>query len=125
MLKDIVVNLSSRGDFAAQYATSIAAMFSAHVTGVSFVYEPVIPDGMLGGVPVDLIELQRQESSKAANDAVSRFDAGVKKGAFPQIHACSTRPSAGPPRASPRLRGASTSPWSGRPSAKADQPMIS
>src|SRR5215469_16592156 len=79
MLKDIVVNLSSRGDFAAQYATSIAAMFTAHITGVSFVYEPVIPDGMLGGVPVDLIELQRQENSKAANDAISRFDAGVKK----------------------------------------------
>ena len=79
MLKDIVVSLSSRGNFAADYATSIAAMFTAHITGVSFVYEPVIPDGMLGGVPVDLIELQRQENSKAANDAISRFGAGAKK----------------------------------------------
>jgi nucleotide-binding universal stress UspA family protein len=81
MLKDVVVNLSSQGprDFAAGYATSIAAMFGAHITGVSFVYEPVIPDGMLGGVPVDLIELQRQENSKAANDAISRFDAAAKK----------------------------------------------
>jgi len=81
MLKDVVVNLSSQGprDFAAEYATSIAAMFGAHITGVSFVYEPVIPDGMLGGVPVDLIELQRQENSKAANDAISRFDAAAKK----------------------------------------------
>jgi nucleotide-binding universal stress UspA family protein len=81
MLKDIVVNLSSQGprDFAAEYATSIAAMFGAHITGVSFVYEPVIPDGMLGGVPVDLIELQRQENSKAANDAISRFDGAAKK----------------------------------------------
>lgn len=81
MLKDIVVNLSGRGprDFAAEYATSIAAMFGAHITGVSFVYEPIIPDGTLGGVPVDLIELQRQENSKVANDALSRFDAGVKK----------------------------------------------
>jgi nucleotide-binding universal stress UspA family protein len=81
MLKDVVVNLSSQGprDFAAEYATSIAAMFGAHITGVSFVYEPVIPDGMLGGVPVDLIELQRQENSKAANDAISRFDATAKK----------------------------------------------
>ena len=81
MLKDIVVNLSGRGprDFAAEYATSIAAMFGAHITGVSFVYEPVIPDGAFGGVPVDLIELQRQENSKVANDALSRFDAGVKK----------------------------------------------
>jgi nucleotide-binding universal stress UspA family protein len=81
MLKDIVVNLSGRGprDFAAEYTTSIAAMFGAHITGVSFVYEPIIPDGALGGVPVDLIELQRQENSKVANDALSRFDAGVKK----------------------------------------------
>jgi len=81
MLKDVVVNLSSQGprDFAAEYATSIAAMFGAHITGVSFVYEPVIPDCMLGGVPVDLIELQRQENSKAANDAISRFDAAAKK----------------------------------------------
>ena len=81
MLKDIVVNLSGRGprDFAAEYATSIAATFGAHITGVSFVYEPIIPDGALGGVPVDLIELQRQENSKVANDTLSRFDAGVKK----------------------------------------------
>jgi nucleotide-binding universal stress UspA family protein len=81
MLKDVVVNLSGRGprDFAAEYATSIAATFSAHITGISFVYEPVIPDGTLGGVPVDLIELQRAENSKAANEAVSRFDAAVKK----------------------------------------------
>ena len=82
MLKDVVVNLSGRTprDFAAEYAISIAATFGAHITGISFVYEPVIPDGTLGGgVPADLIELQREENSKTANEAVSRFDAGVKK----------------------------------------------
>jgi len=81
MLKDVVVNLSGRTprDFAAEYAISIAATFGAHITGISFVYEPVIPDGTLGGVPADLIELQREENSKAANEAVSRFDAGAKK----------------------------------------------
>jgi nucleotide-binding universal stress UspA family protein len=81
MLKDVVVSLSGRvpRDFAAEYATSIAATFGAHIAGVSFLYEPVIPDGTLGGIPVDLIELQREENSKAANDAISRFDAGVKK----------------------------------------------
>jgi nucleotide-binding universal stress UspA family protein len=81
MLKDVVVNLSGRGqrDFAAEYATSIAAAFGAHITGISFIYEPVIPDGTLGGVPVELIELQREENSKVANDAVSRFDAAAKK----------------------------------------------
>jgi len=81
MLKDVIVNLSGRAprDFAAEYAISIAATFGAHIIGISFVYEPVIPDGTLGGVPVDLIELQRAENSKAANEAISRFDAAVKK----------------------------------------------
>ena len=81
MLKDVVVNLSGRAplDFATGYATSIAATFGAHVTGIAFLYEPVIPDGTLGGVPVDLIELQREENSKIARDAISRFEAGVKK----------------------------------------------
>jgi nucleotide-binding universal stress UspA family protein len=81
MLKDVVVNLSGRTprDFAAEYAISIAATFGAHITGISFVYEPVIPDGTLGGIPADLIELQREENSKVANQAVNRFDVGVKK----------------------------------------------
>jgi nucleotide-binding universal stress UspA family protein len=81
MFKDVVVNISGRGprDFAAEYATSIAATFGAHIAGISFLYEPVIPDGTLGGIPVDLIELQREENSKVANEAVSRFEAGVKK----------------------------------------------
>ena len=80
MLKDIVVNLSGRAaqDFAADYATSIAATFGAHVAGIAFLYEPVIPDGTLGGIPVDLIELQREENSKAANAAVGRFEAATK-----------------------------------------------
>ena len=80
MLKDIVVNRSSRAaqDFAADYATSIAPTFGAHVAGIPFLYEPVIPDGTLGGIPVDLIELQREENSKAANAAVGRFEAATK-----------------------------------------------
>jgi nucleotide-binding universal stress UspA family protein len=81
MLKDVVVNVSGRApqDYAAEYAVSVAAMFGAHVAGISFLYEPVIPDGTLGGVPIDLIELQREENSKAAKDAVGRFEAAVKQ----------------------------------------------
>ena len=81
MLKDVVVNLSGRApqDFAADYATSVAATFGAQAVGIAFLYEPVIPDGTLGGVPIDLIELQREENSKAAEAAVSRFAAGAKK----------------------------------------------
>src|SRR5262247_945073 len=80
MLKDVVVNLSGRApqDFAADYAISLATAFGAHVVGIAFLYEPVIPDGTLGGVPVDLIELQREENSKAANSAVAGFAAAAK-----------------------------------------------
>lgn len=39
----------------------------------------MIPDGTLGGVPVDLIELQREENSKTAKGAVDRFEAATKK----------------------------------------------
>jgi len=83
MIKDIVVNLSGKDpqDFAADYAISVATTFGAHVAGIAFLYEPVIPDGTLGGVPVDLIELQREESSKAAKAAVSRFEAAAKTAA--------------------------------------------
>jgi nucleotide-binding universal stress UspA family protein len=88
MIKDVVVNLSGKGvqdpptrDFAAEYAISAAKAFGAHVAGIAFLYEPVIPDGTLGGVPVDLIELQREENSKAANAAVARFEAAAKAAA--------------------------------------------
>ena len=78
MLKD---NLSGRvaQDFAADYAVSVAAAFGAHVAGVAFLYDPVIPDGTLGGVPVDLIEMQREENSKVANAAIRRFEAVTRQ----------------------------------------------
>jgi nucleotide-binding universal stress UspA family protein len=80
MIKDVVVNLSGRGrqDLAADYAVSIAATFRAHLVGVAFVNDAVIPDGSLGGIPVDLIELQREENSKAAKEAIERFEASTK-----------------------------------------------
>lgn len=80
MLKDLVVNLtgSTPQDFAADYAISIAKTFAAHLAGIGFVYEPVIPGSLLGGIPVDLIEAQRQENAKAAKAAVARFEAAAK-----------------------------------------------
>jgi nucleotide-binding universal stress UspA family protein len=81
MVKDLVVNLSGAApqDFAADYAVSVAKAFGAHITGIAFVYEPVIPDTVMGGIPTDLIEVQREENTKAANAAASRFDAAAKK----------------------------------------------
>src|ERR1700730_7532927 len=56
LIKDVVVNLSGRQDFAADYAVSLGATFGAHLVGIAFIYDPVIPDGALGGIPVDVIE---------------------------------------------------------------------
>jgi nucleotide-binding universal stress UspA family protein len=80
MVKDVVVNLSGREpqDFAADYALSLAKTFGAQVTGIAFLFEPIIPDTMFGGIPPDLIEMQREENSRAAKTAVDRFTAAAK-----------------------------------------------
>jgi nucleotide-binding universal stress UspA family protein len=79
MLKDIVVNLTGAApqEFAADYAVSLAKLFEAHIAGVGFIYEPVIPGTVLGGIPTDLIEAQREENTKAAKAAASRFEAAA------------------------------------------------
>jgi nucleotide-binding universal stress UspA family protein len=76
VIKDIIVNLSGRAaqDFAGDYAISVASALGAHLVGVAFLYEPVIPDGTLGGVPVDLIEMQREENRNVAEAAVRHFE---------------------------------------------------
>ena len=83
MVKDVVVNLTGGHpqDFAADFAISLAAGFSAHIAGVAFIYEPIIPGDMLGGIPTDLIEVQREENRKAAEAAVDRFEAAAKAAA--------------------------------------------
>jgi nucleotide-binding universal stress UspA family protein len=80
MIKDVVVNLTGGEgrDVAADYAVSIAQTFGAYVVGVAFVYEPVIPGSLLGGIPTDLIEVQREENTKAGKAAIARFEASVK-----------------------------------------------
>ena len=80
MIKDVVVNLSGPApqDFAVSYALSLAETFGAHLAGIAFLYDPVIPDGVLGGVPVQLIEAQREENRKATQSAIRRFEESAK-----------------------------------------------
>src|SRR5437764_5892036 len=84
MVKDLVVNLTGGHpqDFAADFALSVAHSFSAHVAGVAFVFEPVIPGDMLGGIPTDLIEIQREENKRIAETAVARFVAAARAAAI-------------------------------------------
>jgi nucleotide-binding universal stress UspA family protein len=81
MVKDIVVNLtgSTPQEFAADYAVSLAQLFDAHIAGVAFIYEPVIPGSLMGGIPTDLIEAQREENTKAAQAASGRFEAAAAR----------------------------------------------
>src|SRR4249920_3572574 len=77
MIKDIVANLSLRDspDVAVHFAVSVAAAFNARLTGIAFVYEPIIPVMIdMYGIPPDVIESQRVENERAAKAAVARLD---------------------------------------------------
>ena len=80
MIKDIVVNLGlGARDPAGNFAISIAAAFEAHVLGVAFSYEPMIPGSVTGGIPPEFIESQRSESDKQASAAIARFEQAAKR----------------------------------------------
>jgi nucleotide-binding universal stress UspA family protein len=81
MVKDIVVNLTGDApqEFAADYAISVARLFDAHIAGIGFIYEPVIPGTVMGGIPTDLIEAQREENTRAAKVATDRFEAAASR----------------------------------------------
>jgi len=80
MIKDIVVNLDiGAEDRTAKFAISVAETFEAHLAGVAFAYDPVVPGAVMGGVPPEFIESQRSESEKAAKAAIARFEAAAKR----------------------------------------------
>jgi len=55
MIKDIVVNLSMHeaGNPTADYAVSVADALDAHLTGIAFVYDPIVPVSGTGYVPAE------------------------------------------------------------------------
>jgi nucleotide-binding universal stress UspA family protein len=85
MLKDVVVNLAldTPPDVAANFAISITAAFDAHLTGIAFLYQPLMPM-MVGrhGIPPDIIESLRIANEKAAEAAVARFDEASRRSAL-------------------------------------------
>ena len=127
MIKDIVVNLVGprrRRTSPPTMRSRWPRPFGAHVAGVAFVYEPVIPDGTLGGVPIDLIEVQREENTKAAK---TRGRAGSRRRprqagvSAETAHARRQLRRRGRP-VRPHRRGASISRSSGRRSASTARP---
>ncbi|HYC16995.1 MAG TPA: universal stress protein [Pseudolabrys sp.] len=80
MIRDIVVNLGlGTSDPAGDYAVSVAEAFGAHLLGVAFCYDPVIPGTVMGGIPPEIIDSQRAESTKKASTAVARFEKAAKR----------------------------------------------
>ena len=80
MIKDIVVNLGlGKTDPAGNYAISVAEAFQAHVLGIAFAYDPVIPGSVAGGIPPQFIESQRAESEKSVQSAIERFEQAAKR----------------------------------------------
>jgi nucleotide-binding universal stress UspA family protein len=80
MIKDIVVNLAlGENDPAGNFAISVAETFEAHLTGVAFIYDPIIPGSILGGIPPEFIESQRAESEKSAKGAIAHFETAAKR----------------------------------------------
>ncbi len=80
MIKDIVVSLrvAEQGDFAGDFAISVAAALDSHVTGIAFVYDPIVPVAA-GYIPSEVIEAQQRDSEQAANAALDRFRAAAAR----------------------------------------------
>jgi nucleotide-binding universal stress UspA family protein len=77
MTKDIIVNLNvSKNDSAVvNYAASVAAALRAHLTGVAFIYDPIVPISDGGYIPAEVIETQRADNAAAAESAINNFTA--------------------------------------------------
>jgi nucleotide-binding universal stress UspA family protein len=77
MIKDIVVNLNvgEKTNQACDYAVSVAATFDAHLAGIAFRYDPIIPVSGAGYIPADVIDAQERDNEAATRAALDYFAA--------------------------------------------------
>jgi hypothetical protein len=77
MIKDIVVNLLAKANAASDYAISVAAALDARLTGIVFIYLPIIPVSRAG---LEVIERHNQAAVEAARESFTAASvrAGVK-----------------------------------------------
>jgi len=81
MIKDIVVNLNvgEKPSPACNYAVSVAATFDAHLAGIAFLYDPIIPVSGAGYIPADVIEAQERDNQAATRATLDRFNAACAR----------------------------------------------
>ena len=75
MIKDIVVNLNvgEGARPAGDYAVSVAAAFDAHLAGIAFLYDPIVPVSGAGYIPAEVVETQERDNTAGAKAAIDRF----------------------------------------------------
>ena len=83
--------------------------------GVAFVYDPVIPGSVMGGIPPEFIESQRAEAEKTANAAIARFETTAKRVGISYESRSSAPAFPAPPSSSAAWRAASIWPIVGQP----------
>jgi nucleotide-binding universal stress UspA family protein len=81
VIKDIVVNLSvgEKASPACDYAVSVAATFDAHLAGIAFLYDPIVPVSGAGYIPADVIDAQERENEEATRAALDRFNTACSR----------------------------------------------
>jgi nucleotide-binding universal stress UspA family protein len=81
VIKDIVVNLSvgEKASPACDYAVSVAATFDAHLAGIAFLYDPIVPVSGAGYIPADVIDAQERENEEATRAALNRFNTACSR----------------------------------------------
>jgi nucleotide-binding universal stress UspA family protein len=81
MIKDIVVNLSIRedGGVVGDYAVSVADTLGAHIAGIAFVFDPIVPISGTGYIPAEIIDTQLSDNQAAAQAAIDRFAAATSR----------------------------------------------
>jgi nucleotide-binding universal stress UspA family protein len=81
MIKDIVVNLNvgAKASPASDFAISVAAAFDAHLTGIAFLHDPIVPVSGAGHVPAEVIVTQQdyQAAVRAARERFAAASAGA------------------------------------------------
>jgi nucleotide-binding universal stress UspA family protein len=81
MIKDIVVNLGigEKPGPAGDFAVSVASTFDAHLAGVAFLYDPIVPISGAGYIPAEVIETQERDNLAATKEAVAKFTAACSR----------------------------------------------
>ena len=88
MVKDVIVNLEhdvSR-DRARDFAITVAEAFDAHVAGVAFAYAPEFPGYVMLEIPPNIVAGMMEESKRAAEVAIRRFDEAAKRSLLSAEH---------------------------------------